>query len=73
MARAIHRGDQVHWAWGANTATGRVAETFARRVSRTIEGKRIVRNGTADNPAVLVEQEDGARVLKRASELHRSS
>jgi hypothetical protein len=66
----FHAGQQVHWAWGANTAEGRVAEVFARRVSRTLHGKRVVRNGTADNPAVLVEQDDGGRVLKRASELH---
>jgi len=70
VAGKLHAGQQVHWTWGANTAQGRVSQVFARRVSRTIHGKRVVRNGTSGNPAVLIEQDDGGRVLKRASELH---
>lgn len=66
---AFRKGAKVTWKWGAGTAHGTVAERFERRVSRTIEGKRITRAGTADNPAYLVTQEDGGRVLKRGSEL----
>jgi len=69
MTRALRKGAKVRWNWGQGTATGAVAERFERRVSRTIGGKRIVRVGTPENPAYLVEQEDGARVLKRGSEL----
>lgn len=67
--KTFRKGAPVTWHWGSGTAKGKVAEVFERRVSRTIEGKRISRNGTADNPAVLVEQEDGGKALKRASEL----
>ena len=69
MARELHKGQKVSWTWGQGTAHGTVAERFERRVSRTIKGKRIVRVGTADNPAYLVEQTDGDKVLKRGSEL----
>ena len=69
MTKGLHQGQKVSWAWGQGIAHGTVVERFERRVSRTIKGKRIVRVGTADNPAYLVEQADGGRVLKRGSEL----
>lgn len=69
MTATLRKGSRVKWNWAGSTATGKVAERFERRVSRTIEGKRIVRNGTAKDPAFLIEQDDGARVLKRGSEL----
>ncbi len=69
MANGFRKGDTVEWHWGQGTAKGKIAERFDRRVQRTIKGARIVKNGTADNPAYLVEQEDGGKVLKRGSEL----
>lgn len=69
MAGVFRTGAKVRWNWGAGTASGKIAERFERRVSRTIAGSRIVRNGTPENPAYLIEQEDGGRVLKRGSEL----
>ncbi len=68
MSNAITKGTKVSWRWGKGTGHGTVRETFERRVQRTIQGKRITRIGTKDNPAVLVETED-SQVLKRASEL----
>lgn len=59
----------MKWSWGSGTAEGSIAERFERRVQRTIEGSKIVRNGSADNPAYLIEQEDGGKVLKLGSEL----
>ena len=58
----LRQGSNVKWKFGAGEATGTVLELFEKRVSRTIKGKRITRNGTADNPAVLLEQADGDRV-----------
>lgn len=72
MANAYRKGDQVSWHWGSGTAKGRVAERFDRRVQRTIKGARIVKNGTKDNPAYLVEQSDGGKALKRGSELEKA-
>lgn len=65
-------GDRVRWNWGSGQAEGRVAERFERRVSRTLKGSRIVRNGSKDDPALLIEQEDGDRVLKLSSEVERA-
>jgi hypothetical protein len=65
-------GDTVSWQWGDGTATGKVTGVFPRRVQRTFEGAKVVRNGTPDNPALTIEQENGSRVLKLASEVSRS-
>lgn len=69
MAESFKKGDRVEWDWGRGTATARVAEVLPRRVTRTIKGKRIRRNGSAKCPALVLRQEDGGTVLKRASEV----
>jgi hypothetical protein len=69
MAKAFAKGTTVRWTWADGTAEGEVVERFDRRVSRMLKGKRITRVGTPDNPAYLLRQADGDRVLKRASEL----
>jgi hypothetical protein len=69
MSTGYAKGSKVCWSWGSGTAEGKVAERFERRVQRTLKGSKVVRNGTKENPALLIEQEDGARVLKLASEL----
>jgi hypothetical protein len=68
-SRSFHKGQTVHWNWGSGTAEGKVAERFERRVQRTLKGSKIVRNGSSANPAYLIEQDDGAKVLKLGSEL----
>lgn len=69
MTNSFKSGQAVKWNWGSGTAEGKVKETFERRVQRTIKGTKVVKNGTKDNPAYLIEQEDGDKVLKRGSEL----
>ena len=63
------KGDTVKWNWGNGTGTGKIRERFEEDVTRTIEGAEITRNATPDCPAYLIEQEDGARVLKSHSEV----
>jgi len=65
-------GAKVSWTWGANEAHGKIVERFERRVQRTIEGTRVVRRGTAENPAYLVRTDEGKTALKRGSELRRT-
>lgn len=48
---------------------GRVSESFTEKVSRTINGTEVTRNADDENPAYLIEQEDGDRVLKSESEV----
>ena len=69
MASSFRVGQKVSWQYAGSKAEGKVAEKFERRVQRTIKGSKITRNGSPDNPAYLVEQEDGAKALKLGSEL----
>lgn len=72
MSATIRKGTDVEWTWGSGTATGKVVELHHERVERTIKGEKITRNGTDDDPAALIEQEDGTKVLKLRSELRRA-
>jgi Protein of unknown function (DUF2945). len=65
----ISKGDHVSWKWGANTAEGTAAEKFTSDVERTFEGTRVKRKADNGEPAFLIEQEDGDRVLKSESEI----
>ena len=65
-------GDKVQWHWGSGTATGTVRETFDRKVSRRLKGSEITRNGSPEDPALYIEQEDEDGVLKLASEAEKA-
>lgn len=69
MGHGPNKGDPVRWSWGKGTGSGRIAERFERRVQRTIKGARIVRNGSPEDSAFLIRQDDGDTVLKLGSEL----
>jgi Hypervirulence associated proteins TUDOR domain len=62
-------GDSVSWKWGNGKAKGQITETHTKDVTREIKGKEITRHGSKENPAYLIEQEDGDLVLKLNSEL----
>ena len=65
----IQKGDKVKWKWGNGTAEGKVTETFQEKTTRTIDGNEVTRNGSSDDKALMIEQEDGDRVLKLESEV----
>ena len=66
------KGDDVTWSWGTGKAEGEVAQTFTKKVTKTIKGKKITRNADAEKPAYLVEQEDGNKALKSETELKKA-
>ena len=68
----IRKGTEVKWSWGNGTATGKVTQTFTEKVTRTLQGSEVTKNGTDDNHALLIEQEDGDEVLKLQSEVERA-
>jgi hypothetical protein len=68
----IKTGDKVAWDWGDGTATGKVEKTYDRKVTRSIKGSKITRNGSKDDPAIYIKQDDGDAVLKLASELRKA-
>lgn len=68
----IREGTEVKWKWGNGQATGRVSERHESTIRRTLGGSDITRHGTADNPALVIEQPDGQIVLKLQSEVERA-
>ena len=65
----FRKGSKVEWKWGGGTATGKIKERFEREVTRKLKGEEVTRKGSEDDPAYLVEQDDGDEVLKLGSEL----
>ena len=59
----------VQWDWGNGTAKGQIKERFEREVTRTLKGSEVTRDGSEDNPAYLIRQDDGDEVLKLGSEI----
>jgi hypothetical protein len=69
---SLRKGSHVEWKWGKGTARGVIVEVFHETVTRTLGGSEITRHGTDDNPACLIEQDNGTQVLKLASEVERA-
>jgi hypothetical protein len=69
----IREGTLVSWAWGNGRAQGKVCEIFRHEVTRTLQGAEVTRNGSDNNPAYLIEQDDGDHVLKLQSEVRSES
>lgn len=68
----ISEGDTVKWTWGNGTAKGDVQSLFEEKTTRTIKGSEVTRNGTKDDPALYIKQDDGDTVLKLASEVEKA-
>ncbi|WPY93756.1 DUF2945 domain-containing protein [Limimaricola variabilis] len=65
-------GDRVTWNWANGTGSGKITKVYTRKITRTIKGSEITRNASEDEPAYLIEQEDGDEVLKSGSELSKA-
>lgn len=68
----IQKGTKVKWNWGSGSATGKVKEMYSSKVTKTIKGNDVTRNGEEGNKALLIEQEDGDEVLKSENEVERA-
>ena len=68
----IRKGTKVSWKWGQGTAHGKVIETYTSKVTKTIKGNEVTRNGAQDDKALYIEQDDGDKVLKSESEVERT-
>ena len=66
---SIREGSTVTWQWSGSSANGTVVEVHRSRVTRSLGGSDITRNGSDDDPAYVIEQEDGTTVLKLRSEV----
>lgn len=65
--------DTVAWKWGNGLAEGKIIRIYHARTEITSKGKKIVRNGTEDNPALVIEHASGNPVLKLQSEVQRTN
>ncbi|KLE34759.1 DUF2945 domain-containing protein [Aurantiacibacter luteus] len=72
-SNSYRSGQHVKWDWGNGTAKGQIEERFEREVTRTLKGSEVTRKGSEDDPAYLIKQEDGDKVLKLGSELKADS
>ena len=69
---SIREGTEVTWTWGGSSASGQVVEIHRDKVTRTSKGSDITRNGSDEDPAYVIEQEDGTSVLKLGSEVEQA-
>ncbi|UOG76284.1 DUF2945 domain-containing protein [Hymenobacter tibetensis] len=69
----MRKGTTVTWKYGTGTATGKIEETHKESVTRKLKGSDITRNGTPENPAFVIVQDNGDRVIKLQSEVTAST
>ena len=72
MSGRYKPGASVKWNWGEGIGQGKVTDVFTSKVTREIKGTEVTRNASDDEPAYLIEQDDGDQVLKAHSELERA-
>ncbi|WP_102109090.1 DUF2945 domain-containing protein [Oceaniglobus roseus] len=65
-------GTKVQWSWGNGTGTGKVVKKYTQKITKKIKGSEVTRDASDDDPAYLIEQEDGDEVLKSGSELKKA-
>ena len=62
-------GDYVAWKWGNGLAEGIIKSVHTEPTTILSKGAHVKRNGSADNPAIIIEHKSGNDVLKLASEV----
>lgn len=65
----MKKGDIVTWKWGKNEAEGKIIKEHDEPVSKNIKGTKVKRNASEEEPAFEIEQDNGNKVLKSASEI----
>lgn len=63
------KGDTVSWSWGNGSTSGKVESVSHSNTEIQSKGESITRNGSKNDPAITIKQDDGTKVLKLASEL----
>lgn len=66
-------GDSVAWRWASGIAEGVIVAVSTERVEIFTKGKRIVRNGSTQNPAISIQHSSGNLVLKLQSEIQKTN
>ena len=69
----IKQNDNVAWQWAGGIAEGVVEEVHYERTVILSKGKSIARNGTPENPALIISHKSGNDVIKLASEVQKTN
>ena len=72
MSETYQTNTKVQWDWGNGVAEGYTREIFREKITKTLKGTKVTRNGSDHDPAYLIEQQDGDEVLKLHSEICKS-
>lgn len=64
-------GDDVGWKWANGIAMGVIESIHLERTEIISKGSHVVRNGSSDDPAVIIIHDNGVKVLKLQHELQR--
>lgn len=65
----VQVGQRVSWAGGVNRGIGTVVSVHKNSIKKTINGIRVMVQGTEENPAVIIKADSGQEVIKRESDL----
>ncbi|RYC70251.1 MULTISPECIES: hypervirulence associated TUDOR domain-containing protein [Spirosoma] len=68
----VKKGDEVTWKYGKGTAEGKVAEVHKEDIERKTQGTTTKRKGSAEEPALVIEQ-GSKKIVKSASEVTKKS
>jgi hypothetical protein len=69
----MRKGTQVSWKYGTGTATGKIESVHKEPITRKLKGHDITRNGSTDDPALVIVQDNGDKVVKLQSEVKAAS
>jgi hypothetical protein len=69
MGQKFQVNQYVQWNFGSGTAKGQIKESYKEKVTKTFKGTEVTRNASDEEPAYLIEQDDGDQVLKSETEL----
>ncbi len=65
----MKKGDKVHWNWGKSKAEGTIKEKSEKTITKKIQGSEVKRKASKEEPAYIIEQQNGNEVIKSESEL----
>lgn len=72
MADIFTPGDHVAWKYLNGIAEGRVESVHPEPTEIISKGKRIKRNGSEENPALIIMHKSGNDVIKLVSEVQKT-
>lgn len=72
MSEHCRQRQRVKWKWGDNWTEGKITRKYTEKVTRRIKGSDVTRNATENEPAYMIKQDDGDRVLKLHKELRKA-